>query len=229
MKCEKCGNDYPSNYYFATPTICHECFKKLSAVEQNALLSQVLNLTTEGEFSGRKGFGVRLGARLLDYLIFSGVILVISASTGIMTDFVEFYTKMFQNLSDSQYIQQISLAFNAKHRMTFIGFNILTLLYYSLEIFGATSLGRMILGLKIGDNDGKKAGISNLTIRYLLKQLPEILSILILLTNIAFLSYISLIITLALFVGCFFVLAEKKQSFHDLLAGTAVYNSNDIS
>lgn len=36
MKCERCGRDYPSGYYFATPTICRECYAKLSPEEQRA-------------------------------------------------------------------------------------------------------------------------------------------------------------------------------------------------
>ena len=34
MKCEKCGKNYPSSYYFATDTICRECFAKLTPEEK---------------------------------------------------------------------------------------------------------------------------------------------------------------------------------------------------
>jgi uncharacterized protein YbjQ (UPF0145 family) len=34
MKCERCGNDHPSEYYFKTKTICRECFDKLTPEEQ---------------------------------------------------------------------------------------------------------------------------------------------------------------------------------------------------
>ena len=34
MKCEKCGNDYPSEYYFKTDTVCVECYKKLTSEDQ---------------------------------------------------------------------------------------------------------------------------------------------------------------------------------------------------
>ncbi len=34
MKCERCGKEYPSQYYFKTKTICRECFPKLSEVEK---------------------------------------------------------------------------------------------------------------------------------------------------------------------------------------------------
>ena len=34
MKCEKCKNDFPSDYYFKTKTICTNCFNELSPEEQ---------------------------------------------------------------------------------------------------------------------------------------------------------------------------------------------------
>jgi uncharacterized protein YbjQ (UPF0145 family) len=34
MKCERCGNEYPSEYYFKTKTLCRECFGKLTPEEQ---------------------------------------------------------------------------------------------------------------------------------------------------------------------------------------------------
>jgi uncharacterized protein YbjQ (UPF0145 family) len=35
MKCERCGKDYPSEYYFKTETVCVDCFGKMSAEEQD--------------------------------------------------------------------------------------------------------------------------------------------------------------------------------------------------
>lgn len=34
MRCEKCGADFPSKYYFKTKSICIQCFEKLSAEEK---------------------------------------------------------------------------------------------------------------------------------------------------------------------------------------------------
>jgi uncharacterized protein YbjQ (UPF0145 family) len=36
MKCEKCGEEFPSEHYFATKTICRNCFDKLSPEEKAA-------------------------------------------------------------------------------------------------------------------------------------------------------------------------------------------------
>lgn len=34
MKCEKCGREYPSQYYFKTDTVCIECFHGMDPDEQ---------------------------------------------------------------------------------------------------------------------------------------------------------------------------------------------------
>lgn len=42
MKCEKCGKEYPSHYYFKTDMVCQECFSKMKPGEQNQVLYQNL-------------------------------------------------------------------------------------------------------------------------------------------------------------------------------------------
>ena len=37
MKCEKCGTDYPSQYWFSTSSICTECYKYLPTEEKSKL------------------------------------------------------------------------------------------------------------------------------------------------------------------------------------------------
>ncbi|UCE19593.1 MAG: YbjQ family protein [Gemmatimonadota bacterium] len=34
MKCEQCGKEYPSEYYFRTETVCNECYEKLTPEEK---------------------------------------------------------------------------------------------------------------------------------------------------------------------------------------------------
>jgi uncharacterized protein YbjQ (UPF0145 family) len=38
MKCERCGNEYPSEYYFKTETVCLDCFGKMGAEEQKGAI-----------------------------------------------------------------------------------------------------------------------------------------------------------------------------------------------
>lgn len=34
MKCEQCGKDFPSRYYFAANSVCRECFTKMTPEEK---------------------------------------------------------------------------------------------------------------------------------------------------------------------------------------------------
>ncbi len=34
MRCERCGTDYPSDYYFKTRSLCNNCYQKLSSEEK---------------------------------------------------------------------------------------------------------------------------------------------------------------------------------------------------
>jgi uncharacterized protein YbjQ (UPF0145 family) len=38
MRCQKCGIDYPSDYYFKTRSICNSCYEKLSPEERKSVV-----------------------------------------------------------------------------------------------------------------------------------------------------------------------------------------------
>ena len=42
MRCDKCGQDFPSVYYFKTDTICLDCFQKMSPEDQQAAVYKQL-------------------------------------------------------------------------------------------------------------------------------------------------------------------------------------------
>ncbi|MBP2681840.1 MAG: hypothetical protein H6Q78_1703 [Candidatus Krumholzibacteriota bacterium] len=42
MRCSRCGNDYPSQYYFKTETICLECFNKMNDSDKQEALRRSL-------------------------------------------------------------------------------------------------------------------------------------------------------------------------------------------
>lgn len=53
MRCERCGKDYPSEYYFKTETVCLDCFGKMNAEERKAaafhsLMKHPMTSTTFG-------------------------------------------------------------------------------------------------------------------------------------------------------------------------------------
>lgn len=48
MRCEKCGTDYPSEYYFRTRSICNECYNKLNPEERKSVVENQ-PITREGK------------------------------------------------------------------------------------------------------------------------------------------------------------------------------------
>ncbi len=218
MKCEKCGNDYPSYYYFATEKICKECFAKMPIEEQAQQNVLIYDNMQHDEFAWRAGFGIRLGASLLDYLFFGIIFTIVLFASGIIQE----YQYVFEDLLSKPYlIEDFS---NAIMPYVFIVF----FMYYSLEIVLAASLGKIILRLKIAGEDRKEAGYEKLALRFIYKHSDTILSLIAFFGALKFLETLSSILGLVIIVGFFFVLSPKRQAFHDSLARTAVYRNSDV-
>ena len=125
--------------------------------------------------------------------------------------------------------KMISQVMNIDHYFVFVAVSpLLGFLYNLIEGFAGASPGKMILGLKIANQDGSEADIKTYMIRWALKNSSGILSFLTILTSITFFNTIGSSFGFAFFVGCFFILCENKQGFHDMISKTAVYRNRDI-
>jgi len=167
-------------------------------------------------YAFRVGFGRRLGAFLIDYLIFSLLMTIVLFATGKMDELMSFANSGSMDLEEimglSQSISPLILT--------------LSLIYYSLEAFIGATLGKLTLGIKIASDNQTTAPIQKLLLRYLVKNVNTVLSTIGL--AIAFVSTIGSILGFVVFIGYFFIFGQKKQGFHDMLAGTAVYYNEDI-
>ena len=218
MKCEKCGNEYPSQYYFATANVCNECFSRLSDEEQLALREMAQSLYNTDDLELRAGFGIRLGAYLLDFLIYMILFGIAFFATGIFNEFKDSFVQMLTN-------PDLMKEFTAS--IMPIQF-IITFMYYSLEIVLAATPGKLILGLQIADENRKSAKIQKLFIRFLGKHLESLVSLIAFMTAIVWIGTIGSVISLIILIGCFFVLGKNRQAFHDMLAKTAVYKKENL-
>lgn len=228
MKCEKCGNDYPSQYYFATPTICQECFKNLQAEEQQEYLNSGAGFFHTNELLYRIGFGRRLGATLLDYLILSVVIIIVFQANGFFQSYMNMISQVKDYASNPTMLQELQTQFLNENMSNFFFANILTLAYSTLEILIGASLGKLILGIQIAGADRKKASYGKLTYRWFIKGLGSFFSLAWLATGLTFLSTANQLYFFVLIVGFFFTLSQKRLAFHDMLSKTAVFRKNDV-
>lgn len=229
MKCEKCGNEYPSSYYFTTPTICNDCYSKLSQEEKEQLV-HTLHTKTDMELQYyRVGFGLRFAAVLIDSAIVLIVTILLMKFSGFLDSATEF-SNSFMDLaqSDPGAAEAMQLQFITDNISFFLFSSIFTLLYFSLEIFVGASLGKILLSIQIANSDKTPAAYGKLALRYFTKHIASIISFVWVLTLIGFLNTLSSILFLVMIIGCFFALSQKKMALHDLIAKTAVYKKDDL-
>ena len=174
----------------------------------------------KGKHMERKGFGIRLGAYLIDvvimFIVIGGIVAVIFLGT---------FKVGFGTPNTAQGQQAVE---GAARTVAIVG-PLLGLAYASLEIFLAQSLGKMLLKIKIMDEGGTPAPMGQLVTRYLVKYSASIIGLLVGLTGIAVLGWLQTLAGLAVFIGCFFVLGEKRQALHDMAAKTAVFGAATAS
>ena len=163
----------------------------------------------------RVGFGKRLGSSLLDFTIslLPGIVLGIYAGAAIAAFLLDFFY-------DEAQLKTIQAGFSGEIAATIIGLvtslagiAFTSIFFYVLEGFTGQTPGKMILGITVANMNGEKVSIDKLLLRAFIK-----------ITG-SFVGIIGLII----FIGCFFVLGEKKQALHDIICKTAVYNKSDLS
>lgn len=100
--------------------------------------------------------------------------------------------------------------------------------YFLIEGFTGYTLGKLILGIRVASDDGTAAPITKLLGRFVIKNIGYVLGVTAALTGVRALATLGNIGSLIILVGCFFVLGMKRQAFHDMIMGTAVYPKGTI-
>lgn len=168
----------------------------------------------------RVGFGRRLGAALVDFLIFVILYLVVIMVSGVMSN-IDFSSI----LADPQGFQ---IDMEAISPTLAIISSILGFLYFSTEIFMGQTLGKMILSIKIADQNRKPATTNQLLTRYLIKHGNYLFALINGITLISILGTIDTIYGIVIVIGFLFVLGANKQAFHDMGAKTAIFFKDEI-
>jgi uncharacterized RDD family membrane protein YckC len=106
-----------------------------------------------------------------------------------------------------------------------IGIGLMSLGWIIWEGLTGQALGKMLLKIRIKKEDGTDAGKDKLLTRAAVKYSNSLLSLIGSLTGIAAITKVGSLAGLVIFVGCFFVLGQKRQAIHDLIAKTAVFKA----
>jgi len=228
MICEKCQNDYPSTFYFATPTICKACFEKLPEEEKRRLLNLQKEFTNLQSLELRAKFGKRFLASLVDFLLVAVIILVIYKFNG----FLDAYGELFQDIrnagADAELINSLQNEFYRSNLINMAIPSFISFLYFLSEALIGISLGKYILGLKIAKSNGEVALAKQLWIRYIVKNSTGVLTLFWLMTNLSIINIINTIWGFVLFFGFFLILTQNRQNIQDIVAKTAVFKVDDL-
>jgi len=101
-------------------------------------------------------------------------------------------------------------------------------LYSLIEAFTGASPGKLILGLKAGTADGRRGSPALYVKRWAIKYSGTLLGLLGAVPGLQVLGLMAPVAGIAIFIGCFLVLGDKRQALHDLGAATAVFRKADL-
>lgn len=117
---------------------------------------------------------------------------------------------------------------------------LISLGFFFWEGLTGAALGKRILKIRVRTADGHPAATDKLLLRAALKHSPQLIRLIALVPFLLSIGYASMIIGgvtnlvatlagLAIFIGCFLVLTDKRQALHDMAADTAVYPENALA
>jgi len=158
----------------------------------------------------RAGFGIRLGALLIDGVILFILYKIVGV---IVAPHIDPTGKTFQ---------EVYAAALAAARRVALFYSFIQLAYMSTEVFKAASPGKMILKLKIISETGEAAQPNQLWTRFAVKNAATLVGILWAISGLGIVYAVQVLAGLAVFGGCFMALGAKKQALHDVIAKTAV-------
>jgi uncharacterized RDD family membrane protein YckC len=175
----------------------------------------------------RIGFGMRLGAYLIDLVIVCVLSFVGGTFVAGMLGIAGSTALSDAALNTSADSLAVGMAAVGGMLGAVIGFvaaiALIGVVYFLIEGFTGYTLGKLILGIRVANADGTKAGIGTLLGRFALKRIDLIFMLAAVVTTTWSLLRVGQLAGLIMFIGCFFVLGVKKQAFHDMIMKTAVY------
>lgn len=181
----------------------------------------------------RVGFGMRFLAWIVDWvliLIIGGVLTLFLIANDVSVpmsnpestaDLEKMYRFMGISPDEAAAYAQGAAVFTYALILISFGYSLIS------AMFGA-SPGKMILGLTVGNVDGRRGSISLWVRRWAVRDASIYLQLLALLPALAFLDLIGSIIGIAIFIGCFMAASESRLALHDRIAQTAVFRRSDV-
>lgn len=153
----------------------------------------------------RIGFGKRLGALLVDCVIVGVLVVVLGGAVGGMLGLSA------EGLAAAGQPGAMSGATMGAMVGMIAAMAVIALVYFLMEAFTGYTLGKLILGIRIANEDGSQAPVSTLFARWALKNISSVLTAAAVFTGIELLSVLGNVGGLVIFVGCFLVLGMTRR------------------
>ena len=176
----------------------------------------------------RVGFGMRLAATLIDLAVVGVVGLVVGAALGGMLGGGIGGMLGGSAGGDGAAGAALGAAVGAVLGAV-AAFGGFVFLYSLIEAVAGASPGKMVLGLRVGTADGRRGGTTLYVKRWAIKYCGTLLGLLGAVPGLQVLGLVAPVAGLAIFVGCFLVLGDKRQALHDLGATSAVFRKTDLA
>jgi uncharacterized RDD family membrane protein YckC len=178
----------------------------------------------------RVGFGPRLVAFIIDSFII-GLLASILMSYLMENTFQAVMKGDFLNALMEAYASGSSGADSESFKQMLKVTSFIThlsMLYMLIEAFNGATPGKMMLGLKIGSEEGNPADTWLYFYRYAVKNSSSLLALLASTTGVAIFHTLGGLLGMVIIFGCFLVLGPRRQAIHDMVAKTAVYYKHDL-
>lgn len=183
----------------------------------------------------RIGFGSRFGAAIIDVVLVSVLAFILGPTIGAMIGAGAVGSEVGMptgGTSDEDMARGLAVgagALGGALAGLVLAIPILGSLYFLMEAITGFTLGKLMLGIQIANEDGSKAEIKDLMIRFGIKNLGLVLGLIGGLTGLGIFNKVSPVASLIILIGCFFVLGAAKQAIHDKVAKTAVFLRRDLA
>lgn len=174
----------------------------------------------------RIGFGRRLGAYVIDFIFILGIAYILGSLFG---DFFENYVD-FSKIGEAELNQFESMPGNLGVIMLTLSITITitSFIYNLVEGFLGYTVGKLMLGIQIGNQDGTPAKMETLMIRYAIKNISTLVGLIGIALMASMVNSIGSGLGIVILIGCFFALGEKKLALHDMIAKTAVFRKAEL-
>jgi|tagenome__1003787_1003787.scaffolds.fasta_scaffold20745619_2 uncharacterized RDD family membrane protein YckC len=179
----------------------------------------------------RVGFWPRLGAYLIDLLVIWAAAALLSRSISAL--FPRALATMMAErqamlVTSGKPIPAAALSVADTMMRVAISAVVVSAVYWLTEGIFGRALGKLILGLRIGGDDGRAATGGRLVARMAIKNAGSLLGVLGFGTGAAVLSKGSQLAAWVVLAGCLLVFWPRRQALHDLAAHTAVFHNSDV-